>query len=147
MVDLVDDAVEQYLLSITSGNIPRSVRVATLANFGGVSRGYMSTCLQLHRQAQQHGLTKYYLGCEGYGRYAAWRILRIPNSDPVSVQDGRKTHARYNSRDNFRKMMRDVATEIKPGLQNAPDDQLIDSATNMVQQSWDAAVQFLESVL
>jgi hypothetical protein len=146
-VQLVDDAVTQYLQSVNSGNTPRSVRAATLAHFAGVSIGYMSTCLQVHRFAQKRGNTQYILGCEGYGRNASWRILAKPNSDPVYIQNARRQHGKYVARDALRRYMGDRLSEVKPGLQSAAADQMINSASTMVEQQLEAAVQFIESVL
>jgi len=145
-VQTVDNAIDLYLQSVT-GSVPRSVRAATLAHIAGIPVWEMSTNLQIYRGAQGRGNTKYILGCEGYGRYASWAFLAKPNSDPQWIQQARKTHGKYVARDTFKKYFKDVLCEVKPGLKGAPDDQLIDSASNMVAQSLEAAVQFIESVL
>jgi len=145
-VQMVDNAITLYLQSVT-GSVPRSVHASTLAHIAGVPIEYMSQSLQLHRAAQGKGLTKYVLGCEGHGRYAEWVFLAKPNSDPQWIQQARKQHGKHVARDTVKRYFLDVLCEVKPGLKGAPDDQLIDSASNMVAQSLEAAVQFIESVL
>jgi len=149
MSELVDDACDQYVAAMAGrGFNPTGVRAETLAHYAGVTTGYMSTCLQVHRTAQKvAGMTKYVLVCEEYGPRARWRIMSKPGTDPATIQQSRRQHARYVVEDNVRKLMRDQMLEVYPGLHNTQIDTLIDSASHFAANQFENTLQFVGSIL
>jgi hypothetical protein len=139
---LVDNAVRQYLARSTSTEFTSR----QLAAIAAVPRWRMSLALQDYRLAQARGQTRYVLGAEGYGRASSWHVLAKPGSDPAHMQLARRGHAKWVARDALRRYIHDRIREVQPGL-HAVDQQLIDSALNMVEAQLEAAVVFVESQL
>jgi hypothetical protein len=80
LVSDVDDAIDQLMLVD-----PNTVRftAAELAVVGNTTVPWMSQALQVHRQAQQRGITRYVAQCRTYGPDAIWAITAGPNTPRV----------------------------------------------------------------
>jgi hypothetical protein len=134
-VEIVDRALDKYIAErLRKGGIePTGVRAITLAHLAKVSRHQMSTFLQVHRQAQRRGKTRYVLGAEGYGRAGYWKILSKPGSDPVVVRNARKTHAVWIATDAQKRVMSDLLCELYPGLRGTILDSEIEDAADLME--------------
>lgn len=135
--EIVDRALDRYVAErLRHGGIePTGVRAATLAHLARCSREQMSYFLQVHRQAQARGKTRYILGAEGYGRAGYWKILAKPGSDPQVVRRARRTHAIWIATDAQKRVLGDLLCEIHPGLKGTIlDDEIKDAAELMEDQ-------------
>lgn len=152
-IQIVETAIGAYLQHMRNrGNpTPRGVTANTLAHLAGVPVSLMSTCLQEYRYAQGRPRVRpnlqYVLGCEGYGRDARWMILSRPSSDPAYVQNARCQHAKHVARDACTRYMRDCGLEVRPGLQGAQHDQLIDNVVSMLATQLQAGVTLVEATI
>jgi hypothetical protein len=158
-IQVVDAGLDAYVRTMRSRGIdPNGFKCATLAAFAGTTRSDMSTALQQYRMSQKmltpaqiaagfKPLTRYTIACEQYGPEARWKILSKPGSDPVVVQNARREHAKWSTRDSYRRLLTDYVHEVFPGLKGAQHDLLIERVCNLAENQFDATVQFVESML
>lgn len=153
---IVDRALDAYLAEMGRKSIdPEGVRVSSLAALVGVPTSAMSHHLQQYLRRQAKGVTRYVIGCEGYGNPKTssnpprWKIMAKPNSDPKVVQRARLAHAKYLAHDNLTKTVRDYTRETFPGLGGTDLDRTIETVVQGMLQHLkvdvDTAVRLLNS--
>lgn len=109
MVSDVDDAIDQLMLID-----PLTVRftAAELAHVSSAPVSYMSQSLQVHRQAQIRGRTRYVAQCRSYGPDAIWVITGGPNNP--RVQQIALATAQHIANDLLTRAESDLRAELDP---------------------------------
>lgn len=142
-VRVVEDALDQYVSAFgTRGVDPSGVRCRTLATIAKVSVPTMSRYLQDHRQ---RGGERYVVACQQYGaKRGRWKILAKPGSDPKVVQKARVNHTVWIAEDAARRLVKDIAKEIAPGMKGTAWDRVIEKETLALTETTELAVRRLE---
>lgn len=156
-VEVVDAALDRYVAArqdyrlrhgLPDNTLPFHFTARGLAAFAELSVADMSAALQVYRTAQgRDGATRYVVGSHSYGRKAAWRILATPDDDPHLVRQARRRQLVHVARDSAARFIRDVRSEVAPGLRDSQSDRLIQAVARMHEASLRAQMDLVQELL
>jgi ribosomal protein S17 len=115
--EFVDKLVDRYVKKMKQRGVqPIGFRTATLAALGNVTVVKLSSRLQVHRQAQRAGDTRWILACREYGQKARWEILAGPTADTKTRGRARVKAARWSAHDLLQRLVSDWRHEVQAAV-------------------------------